>query len=128
MHRLLPLDVLTIWCRKSTIDDTQCDDETNESPLQKSAKNMQSNDGYLILRSYADYTAYLPPAPKYVSSPAIRNVGLINEITVNEFIGNYTGINKAIDINVGYPAMCISKLVDNNDQQHNCFKILFTNK
>jgi hypothetical protein len=46
-------------------------------------------------------------------------VGLIKEITVNGFIRNYTGVNKSIDINVGYAAMCISKLVDSNDQLHN---------
>jgi len=46
-------------------------------------------------------------------------LGLINEITVNAFIKNYTGINKTIVINVGYPAVCVSKLVYNNDHQHN---------
>jgi len=46
-------------------------------------------------------------------------VGLINEFALNALIRTYTGINKAVTINVGFPAVCISKLVDNNDQQHN---------
>jgi hypothetical protein len=57
-------ECLTIWCRNSTIDDAQCDAETTESPLQSSAKNVQSNDSSLNLRSSADYIAYLTPAPK----------------------------------------------------------------